>query len=442
MDLALKGRARVRARSQALLAAGRSSLQAWSHRKLRPAGLTTRVELQAGLLAAAIALPQAIAFARLAGLSPAQGVWTCVIPLLVVGLLGQIPQIMTGTTVSTSLALLATLQMYAVPGSFEYRNAVAIATLGAGVVQVLLSASGLVKLIDWIQAWGAEAITNAVAATLALSQLPAILGLTPGPLPTWEQAWSCVLAISQSSGASWGIFLATLLVGIALRWAKWDVVRSLRLLWMLAAGTILAQLGGWTTLDVGAAHLQAPWSPIYLDATTKAWWVQWIPLMVNLAVLSLLQSVVLARTLRLRGVCGSVSLRQEGAALGLANMVSAFTGGYVAAASFNRTLTHVKEGGKGFLSVGTAAYVLVVCVLLLPTVLARVPYAAIAAMLLLTAWNMLSFEQARKNRANALYALLVVAAGIFLGLGWSVALALAISIAQHLATTAEHRQDA
>ena len=416
-------------------------LKAWGRSKFYPEGLSFGNEARAGLITAALALPQAIAFAGLAGLPPQMGLWACVIPLVLVALVGDLPHLVTGPIVSVSLVMCSTLQLYAAPGSSAYMGDAAVVTLGVGLLQLLIAGSGLVRVIDWIKAWGTEAITNAVAFALLLSQVPSALGVTTAALPDWQQAWTALLDIRGANRSAMSLFIVTFCVGIVLGRAPWPMVRQLRLAIMLVLGTGASWLLGLQVLQVGYAPLSLPWTHMAWDAQTRAWLPQWVGLMLNLAVLALLQSVVLARAFKLRNPSTPVSLRREALAQGVANVVVAFTGGYVSGASFNRSITHERLGAKCALAIVLAAGFLLLAVAAAPTLIAYIPYPAMAAMLTLTAVNMIEFRHARTRPFIAGCAALVVACGVFIGIGSAVALAFGVAIAQHLAITAEQRRD-
>lgn len=416
-------------------------LRLWARDKFLPEGLSLGNEARAGLITAALALPQAIAFAGLAGLPPQMGLWACVIPLVLTALVGDLPHLVTGPIVSVSLVMCSTLQLYATPGSRAYIGDAAVVTLGVGLLQLLIAGSGLVRLIDWIRAWGTEAITNAVAIALLLSQVPSALGLTTARLPDWQQAWTALLDIRGANRAAIGLFLVTFGLGIVLGKAPWPMVRQLRLAIVLALGTALAWLLGLQVLQVGYAPPGLPWTHMAWDAQTRAWLPQWTGLMLNLAVLALLQSVVLARAFKLRNPDRPVSLRREALAQGVANVVIAFTGGYVSGASFNRSITHARLGARCALAIVLAAGFLLLAAAAAPSLIACIPYPAMAAMLALTAVNMMEFRHARARSFIAACSVLVVACGVFIGIGWAVALAFGVAVAQHLAATAGQRED-
>lgn len=416
-------------------------LRVWARGKFYPEGLSLGHEARAGLITAALALPQAIAFAGLAGLPPQMGLWSCVIPLVLAALVGDLPHLVTGPIVSVSLVMSSTLQLYAAPGSRAYIGDAAVITLGVGLLQLLIAGSGMVRVIDWIKAWGTEAITNAVAIALLLSQVPSALGVTTAALPDWQQAWTALLDIGGANRSAIALFIVTFGMGVALGKAPWPMVRQLRLAIMLMLGTSLSWLLGLQVLQVGYAPLSVPWTHMAWDAQTRAWLPQWAGLMLNLAVLALLQSVVLARAFKLRNPSKPVSLRREALAQGVANVVIAFTGGYVSGASFNRSMTHERLGAKCALAIVLAAGFLLLAVAAAPSLIAWIPFPAMAAMLALTAVNMIEVRHARTRPFITICAILVVASGVFIGIGSAVALAFGVGVAQHLAATAEQRKD-
>lgn len=392
-----------------------------------------RQDLSASVVSAALTLPQAIVFAKLAGLPPSMGLWTAILPLLLCALLGGTAQILTGPVVSVGLAMVSTLQVFAFPGSSAYIADVAIVSFGAGLIQVLLAATSSVRVLEWMEEWGAQSISVAVGVSLLLSQLPYATGLTAASQAPWSQALSCLLAWRSVHGADVLVFVFSVVLGVALSYAPWAVLRQYRLSWMLLVATGLSWALGLSVARVGWSVPQAPWTGgLHLDAQARAFLPQWLGLMLNLAVLGLMQTVLLAHSLRLRGAA-EVHLSREAAVQGLVNMATACLGCYVSAASFNRSVTHERLGARTSWSlVGTGLGVAAGAVLL-PWLIAQIPYAAMAGMLALTAWAMLETRALRKDFFTVAASLSTVAAGVFIGLGAAVLLAFILSISRHLA---------
>ena len=97
---------------------------------------TVKADAVAALLAAVLVLPQALAFATLAGLPPAWGLYSAVLPTAVAALAGSSRHVLTGPTNAMSLALAAALAPLAVAGSAEYLRLALVLTLMVGAIQL------------------------------------------------------------------------------------------------------------------------------------------------------------------------------------------------------------------------------------------------------------------------------------------------------------------
>ena len=105
---------------------------------------TLRADALAGLVGALIVLPQGIAFATLAGLPPAWGIYTSILPCIVAALGGSSRLMVSGPSNATSLALAAMLMPLAAAGTPGYLQLALAATLGLGLLQAGL---GLVRAL-------------------------------------------------------------------------------------------------------------------------------------------------------------------------------------------------------------------------------------------------------------------------------------------------------
>src|SRR5690554_3235354 len=103
---------------------------------------TLRCDLTAGFLGAILVLPQAIAFATLAGLPPQYGLYTAIVPCIVAALVGSSRHVMSGPTNANSLALFAMPAPLALAGSQQYIELALMVTIMVGVIQ---AATGLLR---------------------------------------------------------------------------------------------------------------------------------------------------------------------------------------------------------------------------------------------------------------------------------------------------------
>ena len=148
-------------------------------------------DVLAGLTVALVLVPQALAYAELAGMPPERGLYAAAIPLIVAAPLACSPYLQTGPVAVTCLLTFGALSGMAVPGSDEYVALglalalvvgvarVAIGLLNAGVIAYLMSQPMLIGFIP------------AAAVLIVCSQLPNVLGAAPPPGDLlYQAAWS------------------------------------------------------------------------------------------------------------------------------------------------------------------------------------------------------------------------------------------------------------
>jgi len=384
-------------------------------------------DIRAALLSAVLVIPQAIAFAALAGLPPSYGLWASVIPVAVAALLGRTPELLTGPVVALSLALYSGLSQYAAPGGDTYIQYALFITLATGALQIVLSILGAQRILSWVPDWGTAAILSAVGVNLIASQIPSISGLPAVAIEgTIGQAWSALMALSDWHWQSIATVTVTIAVAFGSAGAPWRTLRALSLLAALSVGSLFAAMLPGMDQTLGNVSLGVPLSnPLALGATGWAWWPQWIPVIFTLAVLGLLQTGIIVR--RVGG--GVAELRREGLSGGVANIVAACTAGLPISGSFNRSIAHEQAGARTrWAAVGSGAAVL--CVAFVPRLMSLIAIPAMSGMLLAIGWKLIDRNVFSQHK---MFAVSVTTAGVFLGLQWAVALALALGAWRHFA---------
>ena len=379
-----------------------------------------RADAAAALLAAVLVLPQAIAFAALAGLPVTWGLLTAVVPCAVAALAGSSRHVLTGPTNTMSLALAAALAPLAVMGSAEYLRLALVVTLFVGVVQIGVALLRLGVLAHFIAPSVLLGFTTGAAVLIAWHALQGLSGW-----PVWSP-WA--LAVG----------LLTLAVAMGLRWL-WP--RGPTMLLALVAGTlasVAASSWGSAKLDrLGALpqvwpHWQVPalaWDDIGQLATIA----------LALTIVALGQSVAIAKALAARS--GQVlEVNRECLGQGLANMTGPFFSCFVACGSLNRSVPHLDAGARTPLSALMAGALLLTGVALATPLLAWVPLAAVNAVLLLVAWSLVDRVQWRElwqlDRREAAVAAGTLAATLLLPLEAAILSGVAASLVVYLHRTA------
>ncbi|MCX7141733.1 MAG: SulP family inorganic anion transporter, partial [Proteobacteria bacterium] len=116
--------------------------------RVEPASL--RADLMAGLIGAAVVLPQGVAFATLAGMPPEFGLYCAMVPTIIAALWGSSLHAVSGPTNAVSLIVFATVSVVAEPGSPHYVQLVLTLSFMSGVMMLALGILRLGTMVNFI----------------------------------------------------------------------------------------------------------------------------------------------------------------------------------------------------------------------------------------------------------------------------------------------------
>src|SRR5690554_2204554 len=171
----------------------------------------------AGLTVALVLIPQAIAYAALAGLPPAVGIMAAIFPPLASALLGSSPYLQTGPTALTSLLTLGVLAASFVPGSPGYVQAAALLALLVGAARVIIGLARFGSLAYFMSLPVLRGFTSGAAVIIVASQIPAALGRGSAGLGLWAAAWRAVSDFANYNYVAIGLTVLTVVVIRGLR---------------------------------------------------------------------------------------------------------------------------------------------------------------------------------------------------------------------------------
>lgn len=339
-----------------------------------------RADLLAGLTVAAVALPLALAFGVASGATAAAGLVTAVISGLVIGVLSGAPYQISGPTGAMSAILILVSQRYGMQGVF-------IAGLFSGLLIMLIGILRLGRFIGFIPAPVISGFTTGIAIIIFVGQLDNFFGVaTPGA----ETAALKLIGYFRSPWApNWqAVALALVVIGLMVFWpARWAKVVPGSLVGIIAA-SMIAVFGGWGVPAIGAVP-----RTILLDERLQWATIDWSSLRPLLAPTLSITALGAVESL----LCGAVASKMTGIRLqanqeligqGVGNMLLPFFGGVPATAAIARTSVAIKSGGQTRLVSIIHALALLAAALLFAPVIARIPLAALAGVLMVTAFRM------------------------------------------------------
>ncbi|MGK2956384.1 MAG: SulP family inorganic anion transporter [Solirubrobacterales bacterium] len=383
-------------------------------------------DLLAGITVAIIALPLALAFGETSGLGAEAGIVTAVVAGAVAAVFGGSNLQVSGPTGAMTVVLVPVISEFGAGGVF-------MVGLLAGFVLIAMSFAGLGKYVKYLPMPVIEGFTAGIAVVIALQQVPAALGVEPDHAErVWEVAGLAAidyLSAPELAAPAVAIGVATLML-VGGRWRP-GVPFSLI---GVAAATVLAALWmtGLETLGAIPAGLPAPsFAFVDLGAISSL-----LPAILAVASLAALESLLSASVADGMSVNEQHDPDRELFGQGLANLVVPVFGGMPATAAIARTAVNVRAGASSKLASLTHAVVLLGIVLVASQVVADIPLAALAGVLLATTIRMVEagslWALARSTRGDAAVLLLTftitvvfdLVAAVVVGLGVAIVIAL------------------
>ncbi len=378
-------------------------------------------DVRAAAVSALVMLPQAIAFAVLAGLPPEMGVYGAVLPVIVASLCGPSRQLLTGPNTAVAVMLGAALLPLAVPGSLAYLGFAAALTAMVGLVQIVAAAAGVGRVLALLPRFVFTGLNMGIGLVMLCCQVAPAMGLLHArDMPSWLIPGVFATRIDEAN--PWAIVVAASSLAAGLAFTRW------RRAWMppLVAAMLAGAVAGFA-LDlmlgsdgsglerVGHLHLQwLAWSWPAFD-TDEVYVLKQLALSaVAIAVVGALQSVIILRSIGEGDTAGPKGCRRELMAQGASNLVASVSGAFAGSGSFNRTAAHIDAGARTRAAAVLSSLLLLVMAWITAPALAHVAAPAIAGTIALVGWSMIKsgIASARKDRGFARWAALAVGAAV------------------------------
>ncbi|HQV63025.1 MAG TPA: SulP family inorganic anion transporter [Anaerolineales bacterium] len=337
-------------------------------------------DLLAGLTVAAVALPLALAFGVASGASAAAGLVTAILAGVIMGLLGGAPYQISGPTGAMSAVLIVLVSRYGLEGIW-------IAGLISGAFLLLIGIMRIGRFIAFIPAPVISGFTSGIALIIFIGQIDNLLGIKTAATETAAQK-----LIGYFSGGFTpdlrALSLGLIVIATMLFWpAKWNARFPASLL-----GIILATLLNWT-LNWPVAMIGAIPQTLFLEQRLNFANIPWSQFSEFLAPALTITALGAVESL-LSGAVGSnmtgvrLQANQELIAQGVGNLIIPFFGGVPATAAIARSSVGIKSGGQTRLVSIIHAVGLLLSMFLLAPFMARIPLAALAGVLMVTAIRM------------------------------------------------------
>jgi SulP family sulfate permease len=402
-------------------------------RRLRPEVPrdTFFADLGAGLAVGAMLVPQAMAYALLAGLPPEVGLYASTVPLVLYALLGTSRQLAVGPVAIVSLLSATTLATVADEGTAGYVAAAGLLALLVGVVHIVLGVARLGFLTRLLSHPVLVGFTSAAALIIGASQVKHLLGVSlENDEHFHETVWELLQKTSDAHGLTVvvGAGAIALMVGLK-RWLP-VVPGALVAVVVTTIASVVWDLQDQGVKVVGDIPRGLP--PLSLpDDLGIAGTL--VPAALVITLVGYMESIAVAKVYARRNRY-EVDANRELIGLGAANIGAGLFGGYPVTGGFSRTAVNADAGARTKLaSLITAAVVLLVIVALTP-LFENLPSATLGAIVVVAVAKLFDIAEIihiRKLKTPDFVTLVVaflatLAFGVELGIGIAVAASIVV----------------
>jgi len=400
-----------------------------------------RADCMAGLIGAAVVLPQGVAFATLAGMPPEYGLYCAMVPTIVAALWGSSWHAVSGPTNAVSLVVFATVSMIADPGSAQYVHFVLTLSFMSGILMLAMGLLRLGTLVNFISHTVVVGFTAGAGMLILDAQLSNFFGVyIPRNISFLRSIEVFVVQIPYIRPYVLLIAATTLATGI---FARRYVPQVPYMIAAMLAGSILAfalnqLLGAEHTGIRTLGALPGAMPPLSHPDFEWEKLRKLLGIAVAITVLGLTEAVSIGRAIALKSG-QRIDGNQEFIGQGLSNIVASFFSGYPASASFNRSGLNYEAGARTPLAAVFSALFLMVILIGVAPLMAYLPTASMAAILFLVAWGLIDFGSIRNiiraSRPEAAVLGLTFAATLLLELEFAILVGVTLSLVVYLNRT-------
>jgi high affinity sulfate transporter 1 len=352
-----------------------------------------RSDLVAGLSVAAVALPIGIAYAQLAGFPPAVGIYSAILPAVAYAVFGSSRQLIVNPDAAACAIVAATVAPLAAGDAARYLDLSIALTFLTGLLCIAGGIAGLGVIADFLSRPILTGYLNGIALSIIVGQLGTLLGFEVASGEFFRTLATVVSRLSETHVAT---FVVGLSLFILLRVLRHRSPKMPAPLIAAALGIGVVYVLGLERQGVGVvgavpAGFPAPHVPSV--STSELW-----PLVVGACGIVLVSFCSMMTTAR--GFAAkngyAIDVNQDMIALGVSDLASGFSRGFVVSGADSRTAVADATGGKSQVTSLVAAATMAAVLLFLTAPLTYLPTAALAAILVSSALGLFDIASLRR----------------------------------------------
>ena len=394
---------------------------------------TLASDVMAGITVAAVALPLALAFGVSSGADASAGLITAIIAGLIISALSGAFYQISGPTGAMAAILMSIVAKYSIEGVF-------IATMIAGIILLIAGIFKMGNLVAFIPMPVITGFTSGIAIIIALGQVDNFFGTTSSGETTIQK-------LISYGEYGFDINVTSMLIGLgvvlfmSLFPKKWNAIVPSSLVSIILA-TLIVFIFKLEVTSVGnipqtlISENRLILGDIDVEMATKL-----ISPAISIAMLGMIESLLCGASAgRMTGV--NLKANQELIAQGIGNIILPFFGGIPATAAIARTSVAIKSGAKTRMTGIIHALALLVFMMVLAPIMSRIPMAALAGVLMVTAfkmneWHMIKYILRGKFKSSIVMFFVTMITTIIFDLTIAILIGVAVALI-HLVSKLSH----
>jgi sulfate permease, SulP family len=349
-------------------------------------------DLSAGLTVAIMLIPQAMAYAMLAGLPPVVGLYASPIPLLVYALFGTSRQLAVGPVAIVSLLTLSGISALAEPGTGEFVTLAALLALLSGVIQLALGLLRAGFVVNFLSHAVISGFTSAATIVIGLSQLKHLLGMRiASDHSVFTLLFETALRIGEANPYTVAIGVASIALLVA---ARKLAPRLPAALVVVALATVLTYAFGLHERGVAIvgsvpSGLPAPSLPLLDGGVVSAL----LMTALTISFVGFMESFAVAKSIATRENY-RIDANQELKGLGLANVAAGVFSGYPVTGGFSRSAVNYQAGARTGLASLVTALLILLALFAFTGLFYYLPSAVLAAIVIVAVYGLIDVREA------------------------------------------------
>ncbi len=392
-----------------------------------------RYDLISGLTIWAVLVPQAMAYAGIAGVPPIMGLYTLPLPLFFYAIFGTSRTLVVGPDSAVALISASAVGAVAAVGAAEYLALTSAMAVAVGVFFIVFGILRMGWIANFISIPVMAGFLEGVVMVTIIGQVPKLFGIEGGGGDFFDKLWAIIQALPDAN-------LTTLALGVGSLVLIFAIGRYVSKL-PAALTTVIISIVLVSTLDLTANGVDVIGTfstglpPMSLPDVSLTEYMAIIPGALAIVLLGYVETLGAAKSAASSGG-GKIDPDQELVALGAANLGAGLSAGFVAAGSLSKTSVAMGAGGKTQISHIVSGILAILTLVFLMPLFTNLPDATLAAIVIVAMFGLDQTAKLKKewklSRTEFVLGLIcffgVLTLGVLQGVGLGVVLSLLVLI--------------